>query len=239
MPRVVVLGTGTSVGKTYVTAALARALAASDPAAVVCAVKPLETGVPRVSRDGAPHAGTDAALLEAASRGKPPRPHPLYAFREPLSVHVAARHQRARISLPAVSRWLSAIALPDTALRVTQWILIETAGGALSPVTNRLTNAHLATELDPAVWILVAPDSLGVFHDVRATLLGLVAAARAPDFLVLSGARAPDLATGCNAAEFSRLRLPRPAAVLDRHRDPEAALAPLVRELRRRFAAEP
>lgn len=252
MPRVVVLGTGTGVGKTYFTAALARALHRRDPTSTVVALKPVETGVRR-RPSGTPPRGSDAALLESASSGAAPRPHPLFCFPDPISPHLAPDLERARaasstasagpsrsprISVPAIARWASR-ALRCTALHANWWQLIETAGGAFSPLTRRTTNADLASALAPAIWILVAPDSLGVLHDARATLIALETSFRAPDFLVLSGARDPDSATGRNAAEFSRVGLPRPIAVLARHGNPEAALAPLVRALTRRSADEP
>jgi dethiobiotin synthetase len=267
MPRIVVLGTGTGVGKSYFTAALARALQSTRNAPAVVALKPIETGVRRRSQDGSPPEGSDAALLESASNSAAPRPHPLFAFPEPISPHLAAEHARAlagrgpaaprasparvprtptlrgagrssHVSIPAVLRWAAdaEIAIHATAIHRTHWQLLETAGGAFSPLTRRTTNADLAAALDPAFWILVAPDSLGVFHDVRATLVALEATARLPDFLVLSAAREPDSATGLNAAEFPRLGLPRPLAVLDRHRGADVALAPLVRALVRRSA---
>jgi dethiobiotin synthetase len=255
MPRVVVLGTGTGVGKTYFTAALARALRAHQPSATIIALKPVETGVRLQRHDGAPPSGSDAALLEAASGGLTQRPHPLFGFPEPVSPHLAAEYERSRrsrrsstaspeksrqdrISIPAIVRWAATQALCDAAPRVTQWQLLETAGGVFSPLTRRTTNADLAVALDPAIWILVAPDSLGVLHDVRAALIALEARFRSPDFVVLSRARQPDSATGLNAAEFPRVGLPRPVAVLDRHEGAEAALAPLVRALVRRSADE-
>lgn len=252
MPRVVVLGTGTGVGKSYFTAALARALRGASSASTIVALKPVETGVRRSHRDGAPPAGSDASLLESASNGEPPRPHPLFAFSDPVSPHLAAEQQHAglspstrsaafrrrtpRVSIPAIRQWASHPALHATTIHSTYWQLVETAGGVFSPLTRRRTNADLAWALDPAIWILVAPDSLGVLHDVRATLIALRASFRVPDFLVLSGAREPDAATGSNAAELPRVGLPRPVAVLDRHRSPRDALAPLVRALVRRSA---
>jgi dethiobiotin synthetase len=203
-----------------------------DPAAWIAAVKPIETGI--ASASNAPAPGSDAASLEGASRGVI-SPHPLYAFPDPISAHLAAARAGARISLPKVARWVAqagSTALHDTARH--QWLLIETAGGAFSPVTNRQVNADLAVALGPAIWVLVAPDSLGVLHDLRATLTALNAAHRAPDFVVLSSARPPDASTGTNATELLRLGMPRPIAVIPRDGDAVSALAPLARALIRR-----
>jgi dethiobiotin synthetase len=226
--RVVILGTGTGVGKTYFTAALARSLATEMPGSVL-ALKPVETGVAR-DRSGAPARASDAHRLEAATPGAPRRrPHPLYAFKEPLSPHLAARREGRRVSLNRVAQW----AIRDSALHDVPCIsLIETAGGAFSPVTARATNFDLALRLEPAVWILVGTDALGTLHDVRATLLAMEKSGRAPNHLVLSAARTPDPSTGSNAAELARVGLPRPIAVLDRNDPGGHSLRSLVRALR-------
>jgi dethiobiotin synthetase len=82
--------------------------------------------------------------------------------------------------------------------------LVELAGGAFSPLGLGVTNVSLAQALEPALWLLVAPDALGVLHDVTATLRALP---RAPDALVLSGSRAPDQSTGSNARELASLAI--------------------------------
>jgi dethiobiotin synthetase len=227
MRRIVVLGTGTDVGKTHVTTRLIRALRAALPDQAVVGIKPVETGVRRPGKGGAPPKGTDAYALESVSRGTPLRPHPLAAFVDPVSPHLAARRQRARLS---VDRLASAVTLHGATLR--GWQIIETAGGAFSPLSARATNVDLARALEPAIWLLVAPDALGVLHDVRATLLALSASARAPDYLVLSAARGADASVGTNGTELARVGLPKPIAIVGRNND-DAALAPLVLALLR------
>jgi dethiobiotin synthetase len=112
------------------------------------------------------------------------------------------------------------------------WLLLETAGGAFSPLSSRTTNRDLATILEPAIWVLVASDSLGVLHDVRATLTALDAVGRRPDFLVLSQARDADSSTGTNERELRRVGLPKPIAYASRGAD-SSALEPLARALLR------
>ena len=75
------------------------------------------------------------------------------------------------------------------------WTIIETAGGVFSPLALGLSNFELARALEPAIWVLVAADALGVLHDVSATLKAMRASGREPDHLVLSGAREPDAST--------------------------------------------
>lgn len=207
MPRVVVLGTGTSVGKTFVTTALLRALGRRGLSTL--GLKPVETGV--LTSGSSPPPGSDAYALEQASSAAPPRPHPPFAFDDPISPHLAARRANRALDPATIVRWMR-----DTTIQYPHgaWHVVETAGGALSPLSDNATNADLAAALAPAVLLLVAPDALGVLHDVTATLAGLRARAREPDYVVLTAARPPDASTGTNAAELRRLEIADPIAVL-------------------------
>lgn len=213
------LGTGTAVGKTVVSVALARALARHNPPRGVVAMKPVETGFdPDDPESDARQLGRVSTCREAL-----PQPHPIHAFPDPISPHLAAR--RAGIALD-VDRLASAISVWSD---MASWALVETAGGALSPLAPARTNADLARALEPARLIVVAPDSLGVLHDVRATLLALRAVHREPDHVVLSRARPPDASTGTNAAELAALGIATVCAVVGS--DPVSDLEPLVEQL--------
>jgi len=219
----VILGTGTGVGKTFVAVALARALEAR--AVPVLALKPIETGLPPVS--GAPLTSSDSATLErAAWRTLPPRPHPLYALPDAVSPHLAARREHTTIEIDRIADWVNSTIHTNTIQYNTLFTIIETAGGALSPLAPGSTNLDLAHRLQPARWLLVAPDALGVLHDLTSTLAAFRALGRAPDHLVLSASRPRDASSGTNADELRRLGIANPVAVLDPS-DPDA-LAPLV-----------
>lgn len=227
MRRIVVLGTGTAVGKSYVAQRLIAALAERTTEDVI-GIKPVETGISprRTSLQSGPPARSDARALELVSRGTPIRPHPVRAFPQPISPHLAARLARERLNAAELA---TAVTLHGATLR--GWQIIETAGGAFSPLNATECNVDLARALDPSIWVVVAPDALGVLHDVRAALLAMRAVGREPDFLVLSAARRPDASVGTNAAELPRVGLPRPIAVLRRADDGRKALGPLVRKL--------
>ena len=107
--------------------------------------------------------------------------------------------------------------------------MVETAGGVFSPLNVSSTNFDLALALEPAVWVLVAADALGVLHDVSATLQAMSARGRLPDHIVLSAARAADASTGSNAAELCTLGVVQPSAVLARNE--HRGIEPLVDRL--------
>ena len=112
---------------------------------------------------------------------------------------------------------------------MAEWSVVETAGGVFSPLSPTATNFDLALALEPAIWVLVAPDALGVLHDLSATLQAMRARGRTPDHVVLSGAREPDSSTGSNAAELEALGIVATSAVLARNDD--RGIASLVERL--------
>lgn len=211
MPRVVVLGTGTGVGKTYVSRLLLRGLAAVEPNASVFGLKPIETGLSDA------HV-SDAELLAREARYVPQAPtRPLYGFAEPLAPYLAAKRAGApALSLTRVVEWVraleaSASATPLASASATPlasksvWSVIETAGGAWSPIAPQLTNVELWQALEPAVAVLVARDALGTLHDISATLMAMRAHGCQPQHLLLSAGCARDASTGTNAAVLEEL----------------------------------
>jgi len=195
--RIVLVGTGTSVGKTWLGAALLRELSRRGVACV--GLKPIESGV-------TDEAATDAAILGAAGSLRPGAPP--FRFAPPISPHLAARQAGTSIPLDEPLRYVQSqeSGSDGTAPRV---VVIETAGGLFSPLSETLVNWDLARALDPSLWVLVAPDALGVLHDVTATLEAARARGRAPDEILLSASRTPDASTGTNAAELERLGVVR------------------------------
>lgn len=122
MSLLFVTGAGTGIGKTYVTAQLARSLR-------VRAVKPVVSGF-----DPAAPAGSDSAILLAAM-GKALTAANIDAispwrYAAPLAPNMAARRENRAIDLPAIVEWCAAQAGS---------ILIEGVGGVMSPVTDEET----------------------------------------------------------------------------------------------------
>lgn len=174
MEALVVLGTGTEIGKTYVGCQLAAAW--SD----CCALKPVETGVD-------PERGASDARALARAAGHHYHP-PLYAFAEPVSPHLEARRTQTPIELSAIVGWVQRASTTLGRRRV----LVETAGGAFSPLSTETNNADLASVLRArfqARVLLVAEDRLGTLHDVLAAQRALQAHSMAADVIVLSQPR--------------------------------------------------
>lgn len=195
---VVVTGTGTDVGKTVVTAALAASCAASGLR--VAAVKPAQTGV-------GPGEPGDLEVIRAlggvATVLEPVR------LPEPLAPDTAAR--RAGIPLPAVA---------DTAARVVQLaaghdvVLVEGAGGLLVRLDEGgggIADLALAVRRaggDVAVVIVVAA-GLGTLNHTELTVEALRARGLEPAGLVIGAWPAePGLAERCNLDDLQRIGVP-------------------------------
>ena len=180
-----------------VTSAAADARTTNDPSATTPTALPSQA--PACSE-----VMTDSLVLARAS-GKVD-PGACYAFRDPVSPHLAARREGRSIELETIAAWVGA--------RDADWQIVETAGGLLSPLSTDLTNLDLALALEPTAVVLCAPDRLGVLHDVAAALLALNLANLADRTVVaLSAPPLGDDSTGSNAAELETLgRAERPAA---------------------------
>ena len=215
--RLIVVGTGTDVGKTHVSACLlahARALGLRGGA-----YKPIATGVGDRCED------TDR-LAEALGT---PVEVPTFSYQEPVSPYWAARSEGRPIDLEVIGECADRMHL---GLDV---FLVETAGGLFSPIaesealperaekgsghwpgSRALSNVDLVKRLLPGVVLLVAPDRLGVLHDVSATLLAAAACELRITAVVLSCPEARDTSTGTNAEQIERIGFPAPLGVFPR-----------------------
>lgn len=202
-PLVVVTGTGTGIGKTYAAAALVatwhRVLAERGLPASVAGLKPVESG------------GTeDGDLLGRMSTFHVKRFQAPYLLRRPVSPHLAARDEGIRIDLERIRD------VVDRVREEADAVVVELPGGLYSPLDGRTTNADLTRELAPSRTVLVAPDRLGVLHDVTAALRASSADGVPIHAIVLSSPLEPDASTGTNATELAALTDVPVAAVLPR-----------------------
>lgn len=159
---VVVLGTGTEVGKTWVAARALEALRSLGRA--VAARKPAQSA----DRDD-PHA-TDADVLARATGEDPQVVCPAHrryevAMAPPMAAEVLGRPSFTVAEVAAEITW------PDG----TDLGLVETAGGVLSPIAADGTSLDLAGALAPDEVVLVADAGLGTVNGVRLSLAAIAA----------------------------------------------------------------
>ncbi len=227
-----IVGTGTGVGKTHVAAALLRQLRAGGVQAV--GWKPVESGVG--GGGAAPEGeGEDELALHQATGVHCPT---LLRLRAPISPHLAARRQGACIDGAAIERRLEELA--------ARWplVVLELAGGWFSPFDDARDNADWLAALRARLrLVLVAPDRLGVLHDVSAVVraaASLRPAPLAPLAVVLSAPAQGDDASGSNAAELAERGPTRGLPVLSLPRAPVEELAhhPAMQELAALVSAE-
>jgi dethiobiotin synthetase len=211
-PLVIISATGTEMGKTHVGEAFLLAHAPRPMAAY----KPIETGVAEGS------AGEDdTRLLRRATFHVKQR----YTFVPPVSPHRAAAEAGERID--------PALILEDAArARCRSPLLLELPGGLYSPVTLELRNADLVTALAPTLHVLLAPNRLGVLHDVLVTL----AAYPRIDAVVLTPALTVDRSQSTNAGDLAELGAPCLGA-LPRGTPEELAHHPILRALVARLSS--
>jgi dethiobiotin synthetase len=153
---VAVVGTGTDVGKTYVTARLLALLRRERIS--VAARKPAQSFDP----DDDP-TNFDAAVLGAASGELPETvspPHRWYemAMAPPMAADALARPSFTLDELVEELRW------PDVRVDVG---FVETAGGLRSPIADDGDCLSLVVAVMPELVVLVADAGLGTINSVR------------------------------------------------------------------------
>ncbi|GAB2517589.1 ATP-dependent dethiobiotin synthetase BioD [Corynebacterium atrinae] len=187
MSIIFVTGTGTDVGKTIATAALALRITADGHR--VIPVKPVQTGV----KDGDTDDGDIATVEKLTGLGGVE----FHRYPDPLAPNLAARRAgRPAPDLEELAEQIRELDAPDTV------VLVEGAGGLLVHLTDSETCADLARELDAEV-VVVTTLGLGSLNSAALT----VEATRARGLKVLGliGGSLPDdqdLATSLNLSEL-------------------------------------
>lgn len=170
------VGTDTGAGKTTVGVGLLLALRARGVRAAP--YKPVETGAPRRGGRWLPR---DAArLLRASGAGLALSEVCPFPYRTPVAPAVAARLERRPLSIGRMVEGYRKLA------RRFDVVVVETAGGLLTPLTARRGNADLVEALRlPAV--VVARNRLGVLNHALLTLEALRSRRVRVAALVLNG----------------------------------------------------
>lgn len=187
MSLIFISGTGTDVGKTVATAALATLL--HDAGHRVLPVKPVQTGEP---------AGSGDIFSIQALTGIPGVE--LHRYPEPLAPNLAARRAaRPQLQRTELLEQLRGLDRPG------RTVLVEGAGGLLVRLADDFTLADLIVDLG-APLILVTGTGLG---SLNAAALSVEAARRRGiEVLGLIGGRhpvVPDLAATLNLAELEQV----------------------------------
>ena len=219
---VVVAGTDTSVGKTWVAAALARAIRSAGHSVV--AIKLVETGC---APDRRPN--EDGAILALAA-GQAGPTEALIRLPAPLTPALAAERGGVTIDFD------------DILLRVESFaakadvVLVEGSGGLLAPISWEWNLVDLAQALEARA-LVVGIDRLGTVSHALLTLSALELGGIPIAAVVLTPPEQTDGSTGTNAAAIARLSGQTGIIEAPREADPggaATAMAPLAELLLRR-----
>jgi dethiobiotin synthetase len=166
--------------------------------------------------------GEDELALREACGERPAVP--TLRFTAPLAPYLAARREGAVIESPLLVKRLGQLA--------EQWplLVLELAGGWCSPFDEHLDNAEWLAALPPSLrarlaLLLVAPDRLGVLHDVSAAWRAGATLGISPRAIALTAPAAGDDSSGSNAAQLRARPLTRGVPVFELPRAPVPALA--------------
>jgi dethiobiotin synthetase len=207
--RILVTSTDLGVGKTWVTCALARALREADKQ--VIAIKPIETGC-----SGQPGKGEDGVRLARAT-GQTQPAHAILRLAEPVAPVLASERAGADIDFDALVLKIERFA------ESSEFLLVEGAGGLLTPVTWEWNMTDVARALG-ACALVVAADRRGTINHTLLTLSALELAGIPCAGVVLTQ-DVRDSSTGTNAAAIARLSGLERIVALPRVGDDEAAAA--------------
>jgi dethiobiotin synthetase len=182
MRALVVTGTDTGVGKTVVTAVVARR--AADRGDSVAVVKPVQTGV----KPGEPGDLDEVRRLSGVEDV-----HEFARFDEPLAPATAARNAGvAGLSAAEIAEQVRALGDRDL-------VIVEGAGGLLVKLDETGTTVADVAELLDAAVLVVVRAGLGTLNHAALTCAALRARRLACPGLVVGAAPAePDIAARCN-----------------------------------------
>jgi len=158
--RLFFTGTDTDVGKTYVASLAVAELRHSGRSVAV--YKPVASGCKLAGEERI--SGDAVALWEASGRRDALHEVCPQRFLAPLAPASAAAAEGRTVDDALLLSGLDAVSSG------AEWIVIEGAGGLLSPLSDSQLNSDVADKFD-AELVIVAANRLGVIHQVLATVL--------------------------------------------------------------------
>lgn len=198
-----VTGTDTGVGKTYVAAAIARALVAAGHRVGV--YKPVASGA--VEDAAGNRIAEDAKLLHEAAGGR----HPLsdvcpQVYLAPLSPPRAAAAEKKHVDATLLREGLARIEADS------DFVIVEGAGGLMSPLAEEEFNADVAYDLGLPL-LVVVENRLGAINQALQTLIAASAFQEGIDIagIVLNQPRpaaSDDASPRTNAADLKTYCVP-------------------------------
>nr|WP_319537779.1 dethiobiotin synthase [uncultured Methanospirillum sp.] len=149
-----VTGTDTEIGKTAVTAALARYFSKRFHVGVF---KPIQSGVTDLSESDASY------LSRAIGYPGPCEDSFAYSFPDPVAPILAAEYAHVSISLEVIRERY------DRVKKRSELVLVEGAGGLMVPVADHTLMADIAIECNLPLLVIARPD-LGTINHILLTI---------------------------------------------------------------------
>lgn len=159
MKKVFITGTGTGVGKTYITSIILKNLLLRQK---VIGIKPISAGI---SQDHLLNEDVQT-LLDCQPSIDDHQKINFYSLKKAVSPHIGAEEEGVQIDFDFIKQRISALE------NEYDRVLIEGVGGILSPVDQSRTNLDLIKHLDIPV-ILIIGLNLGCINDALLTQYAL------------------------------------------------------------------
>ncbi len=151
-----ITGSDTEIGKTYVACAIVRWLIAASTQVGV--YKPVASGLSDLESSDAHQLWLSAGKPgESLARVCP------QSFAQPLAPMIAAESENRTIDTQKI------ISGFDYWRECSEFVVVEGAGGLLSPIAHRLSNADLAAQLELPI-VVVVPNRLGCVNQAMLVL---------------------------------------------------------------------
>ncbi len=201
-----ITGTDTGVGKTFVAASLARHFSAAG--LDVGVMKPVESGCVTDPEAPARLLPLDAmALMAAAGVSDPLDTVNPYRFAEPVSPNIAARLNGVTVELDVITEKYNGLQVAH------ETVIVEGAGGFLTPLSDTATLADLAVRLDLPV-LIVAASRLGCINSTLLTVEAVLARGLKVAGILLNNPTPPDTGDQSHAHNLDEIKRFSAAPVL-------------------------